>query len=278
MESANEKMAEMMKKNQERQVKEEIKKFNKNKGKVAQVYESYGGTGSSTVPKNGEEKEDAFTKLGEIAPTSSADVFPESSAFDTPADDGYTKKKSTLSKGKGLTLGKKKKKAAEAREKKKKAQLKKKLGKAEAEAAEGTPFNPLDAAVVFEQVEKVSCKMDRDGGEKKFSVKGELRMTVRDPARKKMAVKVDTSNIPKAAKVKPYPAKMDKKMWKNGGVLMLKNDKLEFEAGKVIPAVLYTLEEKEGAMSPVVINVRVSESTLDLDAEFNNEQSWLSQG
>ena len=103
-------------------------------------------------------------------------------------------------------------------------------------------------------------------------IKGELKVTVNDPSKKKLAIKIDTSKISKDTKPKPHPA-FNKSAWKDGGVLLFKKDDKEFETKKSYQTIDYKKKVK-GSFSPFTFQAWLNDTTLSLQVEFNAEQSW----
>lgn len=272
---ANEKKAKMVK-----NAKNEVNSYAKNSKKNGiPTYESYGATGSSStnVP--------SISKGAEIGTSSSVSDIKgpprlglgvEKSAFNLRMveDNSIGTKKSKIGGGKKvMTLGKKKKnKDSKKTSKQKKQELLDLQG--DEDENSGAVFNPLDSAVEIVLKERISAILDKDGAEQSFGVKGELLVTVKDPAHPRVAIKIDSSSIPKGVKQRVLPI-FNKKTWLQEGVLLPKNEKVVLEANKSFPAVKYTISSKKGKpMSPVVFSIWISDTQMMITAEFVAQQSW----
>jgi len=263
MDSANEKMHVLMEANQKANAKIEMNNYIKNK-KKGKLEEGYGGAGSESLNLP---KMEATTGGGN---DSKEDIFPSSYGNNYEDDDLESNKKSTIRGKKVMTLGKKKEKAKQDK-KKQNLELKKEL-----KNDQHTPsFNPLDAGVTFTLSERVSCELDKEGKASSFLVKGELAFVINNPDKKRIAVKVDKS---KATDVKlKVPPSFDKNAWAEAGVLVPKNDKLSLVTGSKIPAIKYSISKIKGSFSPINLTIWLSEGSLTLEVEFNQQQTWIKE-
>lgn len=129
------------------------------------------------------------------------------------------KKVSKLTSKKGMTLGSKKQKQLEKEQAKEKeiAEQKTKDTKPATKKApkddedDELTFNPLDSAVEFLHEESVSCDIDKDSKLVNFSVKGSLTFVIKDPKRKRLAVKVDKTAVKEKVKM-IVPASFNKEV------------------------------------------------------------------
>jgi hypothetical protein len=137
---------------------------------------------------------------------------------------------------------------------------------------EPTAFNPLDAAVRFNIIERIFCKLNSEGQLTHFEVKGEVTFAIQNPKIKKIAVMVESKKRNElGAKV---PPNFNKKMWTEDSVL-IPRDELTFQPRMTVPAIKYGFQKDKGAYSPINLSIWLTEKTLAVECEFNSDQKWL---
>jgi hypothetical protein len=255
MESANEKMHELVERGKEQKVKEEVKKFlkeAKRKGpeETNAVGQARGGGGVGSPA----EKETQF-KLVE-------------------AEDVKAKPSSTSIGAKTtLKLGKKNEK--EIKKEKKEAEAKAQAQAAMEEEEPKKVFNPLAEAVTFVTKEVVAAAIGKDGNVKSFEVKGQLSMTINDPSKGQIAVLLQKNE--KYGSLMKVPPQFNKGTWGSESVLMPRDEKSSLPTTTAIQAIKYTVNDSKGEFIPFNINVWFTEGTLTLEIELNEKQSWLTE-
>jgi hypothetical protein len=259
MDSANERLILMQREVQEKEAKKKAKEFlveQRKKGLFSPKESSSNIT--SPITDTSSSKEPKF-------------IIPE------PEDERGPSKASTSEGKKTLKLGTQKKKD-KIKETNEEASLAKDNHTGHKDVSnsklveEPSAFNPLDAAVKFNVIERIFCKLNSEGQMTHFEVKGEVTFSIQNPKIKRIAVMVESNKKNElGAKV---PPNFNKKMWTEDSVL-LPRDELTFQPRMVVPAIKYGFQKDKGAYSPINLSIWLSEKSLAVECEFNSDQKWL---
>ena len=259
MDSANERLMLMQREVQEKEAKKKAKEFIQEQRKKA-LFSPKESSSNITSPKvdAASSKEPRF-------------IIPEPEEEKGPS-------KSSIAEGKKtLKLGTQKKKTT-IKEANEEAGASKGTASNTKESAlprlaeEPAAFNPLDAGVRFNVVERVFCKLNSEGQLLHFEVKGEVTFTIQNPKVKRVAIKLDSAKKNElGAKV---PPNFNKKMWTEDLVL-LPRDELTFQPRMTVPAIKYGFQKDKGSYCPINLSIWLNDKSLAVECEFNSDQKWL---
>lgn len=138
-------------------------------------------------------------------------------------------------------------------------------------------YNPLQAPVLVEFEEKIKCDMHRDGALTGFEVIGELFITVRDPSKGMCGVALECETGNKAFKLSLHP-NLNKAAWSQKNLLVSKEADQSFPIGMRVPTVKYRFASTDTNDVPFQFNYWYSDDgSLTLEAEFNSSQERIKQ-
>lgn len=157
---------------------------------------------------------------------------------------------SSMSKKKGLSLGKSNKASGNALMNQLMAEDKTLVADSSKSNASSAPVaDNVAEAIVLVVTESVKASLDKDGGLNGIDVIGNLNLTVKDPAFGQIAIKVDAA-VTGGFQYKTHP-NIDKNLWGSQQVLGLKDASRAFPSGAPTGILRWRLQSQDESLVPL---------------------------